>query len=304
MKILVTGGAGFIGSHVVEALLKEGYTPIVLDDLSNGDIRNVPAGVKFYNTHLFSRKIRMIFKKERPDIVIHLAAQIDVSKSIEDPVEDAMVNIVGTIKLLQYCKEYKVRKFIFSSSSAVYGETVNLAIHENTSTNPISFYGTSKLVSEEYIELFNKIHGIPYTILRYANVFGPRQKADGEGGVVSIFIKQMLKGEAPLIFGDGNQTRDFVYVEDVAKANVLAIKNGKNGIYNISYNQQTSINDLYNIIAQKLNLNHSPLYKPARDGDILHSQLDNHHAIEQLKWEPSWTVESGIVKTIEYFANE
>ncbi|TYR80643.1 NAD-dependent epimerase/dehydratase family protein [Priestia megaterium] len=303
MRVLVTGGAGFIGSHVVELLINQGYTPIVLDDLSNGDINHIPNGVKFYNVQLLSEKIEQIFKTEKPDAVIHLAAQINVAKSIKDPVEDAATNILGTINLLNCCKLFTTKKFIFSSSSAVYGES-DKPISEDAPTNPISFYGTSKLVSEIYIKLFNHLYGIPYTILRYANVFGPRQKSDGEGGVVSIFINQLLNAQTPCIYGDGKQTRDFVFVEDVAQANVSAIKHGKNETFNIGYNKQTSINDLYKIISEKINSTISPVYKNPLNGNILYSQLDNHKAIEKLKWQPVSDVESGLEKTILYFKQQ
>jgi UDP-glucose 4-epimerase len=304
MKVLVTGGAGFVGSHIVELLLKQGYTPIVLDDLSNGNPKNIPINVKFYKASLLSKKVSKIFKKEKPDIVMHLAAQINVARSAEDPVEDANTNILGTIKLLEYCRFHNVKKFIFASSSAVYGDTEEAIISEDTPTNPISFYGTSKLVSEIYIKLFNKLHNIPFTILRYSNVFGPRQKSDGEGGVISIFINNFLNGQVPVIFGDGSQSRDFVFVEDVAQANILAISNGENEVINIGYNQQTSINELYRILVEKFNSSVTPLYEPARDGDILHSQLNNNKALEKLKWSPSSNVEIGLDKTISYFREQ
>ncbi|SFK03134.1 UDP-glucose 4-epimerase [Halobacillus dabanensis] len=303
MKILVTGGAGFIGSQLVDLLLAEGHTPIILDNFSNGREENVPTGVKTYKKNLLSKKVEKIFKKEKPEIVIHLAAQVSVAKSLENPAEDAAVNVLGTVKLLEYSIKYDVKKFIFSSSSAVYGYT-NEAIHEEIPTNPISFYGTSKLVSENYIKLFHRLYELPYTILRYANVYGPRQRSDGEGGVISIFIEQLLSNETPVIFGDGNQTRDFVYAGDVARANFLAITNADNQTINIGSNTQTSINQLYTLLSNHLPSSHQPRYEEKREGDILHSQLSNVKALQHLKWEPHFDLDAGLGTTIEYFKNK
>ncbi|MGM0851238.1 MAG: NAD-dependent epimerase/dehydratase family protein [Bacillota bacterium] len=300
MKILVTGGAGFIGSQLVDLLLAEGHTPIILDNFSNGREENVPSGVKIYKKNLLSDKVEGIFEKEKPDIVMHLAAQVSVAKSLKNPAEDAAVNVLGTVKLLEYSTRYGVKKFIFSSSSAVYGYTSE-AIHEESSTSPISFYGTSKLVSETYIKLFNRLYDLPYTIFRYANVYGPRQRSDGEGGVISIFIEQLLRNEAPVIFGDGNQTRDFVYVDDVARANLLAVTNADNQIINIGSNTQTTVNLLYTLLSNQLHSSQKPNYEAKREGDILHSHLTNSKALHYLKWEPQYDLNSGLENTVEYF---
>lgn len=300
MKILVTGGAGFIGSQLVDLLLAEGHTPIILDNFSSGRKENVPSGVKIYRSNLLSKKVERIFKKDKPDIVMHLAAQVSVAKSLENPAEDAAVNVLGTVKLLEYSVRYGVKKFIFSSSSAVYGYT-NESIHEESSASPISFYGTSKLASETYIKRFNMIFDLPYTIFRYANVYGPRQRSDGEGGVISIFIEQLLRNEAPIIFGDGNQTRDFVYVNDVARANLLALTNADNQIINISSNTQTSVNTLYTLLSNQLQSSLKPNYEAKREGDILHSHLSNSKALHYLNWEPQYNLTTGLDHTIEYF---
>ncbi|MEK5138427.1 MULTISPECIES: NAD-dependent epimerase/dehydratase family protein [Priestia] len=300
MKVLVTGGTGFIGSHVVECLLENGYTPVVLDNLSSGIRSNLADNVSFYNMSILSKEIEQVFKIEKPEVVIHLAAQVNVSTSLKAPVEDAATNILGTINLLDMCKKHAVKKFIFSSSSAVYGDA-DTVIDEETPTSPLSFYGTSKLVSESYIQLFQRLHGLSFTIFRYANVFGPRQKSDGEGGVISIFINQLLNGKTPSIFGTGNQTRDFVFVEDVAKANVLAIKSGENEIINISCNHQISINELFKLLAAEISSSATPNYLPGQSGEILHSQLNNQKALQTLGWKPSSDIHTHLLKTIEHF---
>jgi UDP-glucose 4-epimerase len=303
MKILVTGGGGFIGSQLVETLIAAGHTPIILDNFSNGREENLPEGVKYYRRDLLSDKVEKIFKKENPDVVMHLAAQVSVAKSLENPAEDAAVNVLGTVKLLGYCTKYGVKKFIFSSSSAVYGTTDEVLTEESTAS-PISFYGTSKSVSESYIKLFGTSYGLPYTILRYANVYGPRQRSDGEGGVISIFIEQLLNGENPVIYGDGTQTRDFVYVEDVARANLLAIEHADNEIINIGTNTQTSINLLYSLLSNQLDKTRTPIYLGTRDGDIKHSHLANMKALDILNWEPQYDLIAGLEKTVEYFRDD
>lgn len=301
MKVLVTGGAGFIGSHVVDLLIQSGHKPVVVDNLLSGHKEFVPAPVPFFEVDITSPLLEEVFAKEKPDIVIHLAAQVDVAYSIKDPVGDANQNILGTIRLLTYCQKYHVKKFIFASSCAVYGEKDDYSIIESDSIIPLSFYGISKYTSEMYIQTFHNLHQLPYTILRYANVYGPRQSAKGEGGVISIFSKKVLKGEAPLIFGDGDQTRDFVYVKDVALANVLAIEKGTNEIFNIGCNAKTSINELYQMISQLASRDIPPITMPARDGDIRYSQLDNAKAAKLLGWQPRVDLQTGLNETLKFY---
>lgn len=248
-KVLVTGGAGFIGSYIADLLLEQGYEVIIIDNLSNGSIKNLDKEVKFYQEDINSKETEVIIKNEKPDFLIHTAAQINVTKSIQNPVYDANINTLGTIRLLNYVKKYNIKKFIFSSSSAVYGKTEDTGIKENHPIQPISFYGTSKYASELYIKLYNQLHKIPYTILRYANVFGPRQTIDGEGGVIAIFCNDFLNQRTPIIFGNGEQTRDFIYVKDVAKANLAAIEQGDNETFNIGTNHKTSIKELFLLLA-------------------------------------------------------
>ncbi|MDK2814139.1 MAG: UDP-glucose 4-epimerase [Thermoanaerobacter sp.] len=241
-----------------------------------------------------------ILKKEKPDYVIHQAAQINVQKSIDNPVFDAKVNILGTVNLLECCRKSGVKKIVYASSAAVYGNPEYLPIDEEHRINPISYYGISKHTAEHYFEVYRQLYGLKYTILRYANVYGIRQDPKGEGGVISIFIDKMLKRERPIIFGDGNQTRDFVYVKDVAKANLLALEKGDNEVVNISTGKPTSINELVEIMKKIMNTSSEPIYTEPQKGDIVHSYLDNKKALDVLGWRPEYSLEEGLKETIEW----
>lgn len=305
MKVLVTGGAGFIGSHVVDLLIEKGHETIVVDNLVTGYREFVPSGARFYKLDIESSQLEIVFAIENPEIVIHLAAQVDVAKSIKNPLEDARSNIIGTLNLLTFCQKYKVKKIIYSSSCAVYGDA-NMnrgSIRETYPTQPLNFYGASKYAPELYIQIFHHLYGIPYTILRYANVYGPRQTPKGEGGVVSIFTTKLLKGEQPNIFGDGNQTRDFIYVKDVAASNVRAVEveKGKNRVLNVGNNTRTSINRLYQMITASMSVKISPIYFPKREGDIQDSCLDNKSVMLALNWKPEYDLQEGLTETIKYF---
>ena len=301
MKILVTGGAGFIGSHVVELLIKHGYKTVVVDNFVTGKKDVVPPQAVLFEMDINSPQLEGVFEREKPDVVIHLAAQLDVATSIQDPLYDAKQNILGTIRILNYCQKFNVRKVIFSSTCAVYGETTDCSITESFPIQPLSFYGLSKYTSEKYIQLFNNFHQVPYTILRYANVYGPRQTSTGEGGVISTFFGKVLTGEAPFIYGNGEQTRDFVYVKDVALANVLAINKGTNEIFNIGCNTKTSVKELLQMITSVTSVNIMPITKPARDGDIQHSRLDHTKATTILGWQPSHGLLTGLNDTLNYY---
>lgn len=297
----MTGGAGFIGSHIVDELVKEGYETVVMDNLSTGNPSFLPSQLSFYEADITSESIKKIFEKELPDVVIHQAAQVDVSKSIKQPSFDAHTNIIGTIMLLEACKEYKVKKIVYASSCAVYGETGDVSINECLPVKPISFYGISKYTPEVYLKLFYEQFGLQYTILRYANVYGPRQTPKGEGGVVSIFLEKLKQQESFVIFGDGQQTRDFVYVKDVAEANILALNKGNNETINIGTNTKTSINELYSLLKIITGPLSTPIYLPSRSGDILYSRLDNRKACEVLGWKPRTTLEQGLNKAYQYY---
>lgn len=301
MKILVTGGAGFIGSHIVDLLIDDGHQVIVIDNLTTGNKEFINRKATFYTLDVSSPQLEGIFSKEKPEYVIHQAAQVDIAKSIQDPVFDAQTNILGTIRLLECCQKFKIRKIIYASSCAAYGETDDSSIQERFTTQPISFYGISKLTPEFYIQLYSQFYGLPFTILRYANVYGPRQTAKGEGGVIAIFMQKALAGVQSVIYGDGEQTRDFVFVKDVASANYLSLTRGTNEIINVGLNQKTSINKLHKIISSMVDNPVSPLYLPRRNGDIQYSQLNNGKARQLLDWKPRYDLLSGLTETKNFY---
>ncbi len=302
MRILVTGGCGFIGSHIVDQLIDEGHEVAVIDNLSTGNIKNLNPKAKLFGIDILSDEMKETFAEFKPQVVYHEAAQIDIQKSIKDTPFDAKVNILGTVKVLENCRNYGIDKIIYASSAAVYGNPEYLGIDENHSTKPISFYGISKYTPEYYIKVFSQIYGLKYTILRYANVYGIRQDPKGEGGVVSIFLDKMLKNEQPVIFGDGEQTRDFVYVADIAGANIAALKAGDNEVINISTNTPVSVNMLFKSMKKILNNDIEVLYGEERKGDIIHSYLCNEKAIKTLNWQPKFSLEKGLQKTIAYYS--
>jgi len=304
VKILVTGGAGFIGSNLVDALVEEGHQVVVVDNLSTGKRENIHARVKFYKEDIASGEIMDIFEREKVDVVYHLAAQIDVQKSIIDPVYDGSVNILGTINILEACKKYGIAKIIYASSAAVYGEPRYLGIDEEHSTCPMSYYGLSKYTPEKYIAIYSNLWGLDYTILRYANVYGIRQDPKGEGGVVSIFMDKMFKIDAPVIFGDGSATRDFVYVEDVVRANILALDRGSREIFNIGTGKAVSVYELFSVMKDVMKYKGKVKYGPERQGDIKHSYFKVGKAKDALGWEARYSIEEGLVKTVEYYSRE
>ncbi|MFW6029788.1 MAG: NAD-dependent epimerase/dehydratase family protein, partial [Halanaerobiales bacterium] len=297
----VTGGAGFIGSNIVDKLIEHGYNTIILDNLSTGKKENINPLAKFYHLDITSSEIEKIFMEENITHVIHHAAQIDVQSSMKNPLNDMQSNIKGTINLLENCRKYNVKKIIYASSAAVYGEPNYLPIDEEHSINPMSPYGISKHTPEHYIKIYKDLYEIDYTILRYANAYGPKQDAKGEGGVVSIFVDRMIAGERPIIYGDGNQTRDFIYIEDIVEANIKALSKGDGEIVNISCNTQDSVNDLYKIVNEIIKNDIKPIYKKERKGDIRYSYLDNTKAKEILNWLPAFNFKQGITYTINYY---
>ncbi len=295
MNVLVTGGAGFIGSHTVDKLTDAGFNVIVID-------RNKPKyandSAVYYQSDLNDPDIEEIFEKHSFDYVIHLAAQASVAVSVEDPVHDALDNVMASVRLIELCKKYHVKKIVVSSSAALYATPQYLPVDEKHPVSFLSPYAVSKHTMEEYV----KLSGLDYIIFRYANVYGPRQDPHGEAGVVSIFIEKMIKNLPLEIHGDGKQTRDFVFVKDVAEMNCRALtEQGKNTTLNVSTNSETSINDLFALIAKHTNYGLAPRQAPERKGDIKHSVLNNRLATETLNFTPLTPLEEGLTETISFF---
>ena len=302
-KVLVTGGAGFIGSHVVDLLIKEGYQVVVVDDLSTGRESNINPAAKFYKIDIRDPKIAEIFEKERPDYVDHHAAQMDVRRSIVEPLLDAEINIIGSLNILECALKYQVKRIIYiSTGGAVYGEPVYLPCDEAHPINPICQYGASKHTVEHYLYMYNVNYGLAYTVLRYPNVYGPRQDPHGEAGVVAIFSGQMLQERQVVVNGDGEQTRDFVYVGDCARANLMALKVPHDpGIFNIGFGLPTSINQIFATLKQITGYPNEAIHGPAKIGETRHIYLTAEKAHKVLSWQPSLSLEEGLRQTVEYF---
>ena len=303
MKVLVTGGAGFIGSHLVDRLVDEGYDVVVVDDLSSGKEENINKRVKFYKLDIRDTELESVFQKELPDYVSHHAAQMDVRRSVSDPMFDATINVLGTINILQNCVRYKVKKITFASSGgAIYGEQEVFPAPETHPLRPVSPYGVTKLAGESYLYYYKTVCGLDYTALRYANVYGPRQDPFGEAGVVAIFIQKMLKGEQPVINGDGEQTRDFVYVGDVVEANILAIaENRTDSIFNIGTGIETSINQIVHHLEGIIDTSVEVKHGTPKSGEQQRSVIGYTKAKDVLHWEPGFSLVSGLEETCEYF---
>ncbi|WP_242615322.1 NAD-dependent epimerase/dehydratase family protein [Paenibacillus solani] len=299
---MVTGGAGFIGSHIVDLLLLNQYDVVVIDNLSTGRRRNLDKKVKFYHIDIRSEEINNIFQKEKPDYLIHHAAQIKVQTSIENPKLDADINIMGTLNLLEAAIRSGVKKIIYPASAAIYGEPCYLPIDEMHPIKMCSGYGVSKQIVESYLNVYKRIHGLDYVSLRYSNVYGPRQNSSGEGGVVSVFVDKLLHNESPKIYGTGEQSRDFIYVGDVAKANLLALESEiEEGIFNVSSNQSITISSLLEKIQSATNCFKDPVYKNEREGDIKHSLMCNLKINNYLGWKPQVDIDEGIKSTVSYY---
>lgn len=303
MRILVTGGAGFIGSTVTDAYIEKGHQVFVVDDESSGHRKNVNSKARYCRANICDKKkISVLFQRNRFDVVNHHAAQIDVRKSVLDPVKDARINIFGLLNLLVLARKYKTKRILFSSSGGtVYGECAKPAT-ERSPEVPLSPYGVAKLAGEKYIKAFSALYGIKYTIFRYSNVYGPRQDPHGEAGVVAIFSKRLLEGKPVSIYGDGRQTRDFVYVKDVACANVAALSRTLNDTLNIGVGRETSVNALYHTMAGIVGTPNPPLHKSARAGELRRSVLNVTSAKAVLGWTPIYSLQDGLRETIRYFA--
>lgn len=297
MKAFVIGGAGFIGSHIVDELLEQNYEVIVIDNLSRGNKQWVPNTATFYELDILYDDLSSVFATELPDYVFHMAAQISVANSMASPGEDARMNILGTINVLQCAVDYQVKRFVFASSVAVYGIPDTLPLTEEHVLKPRSFYGISKASSEAYIKLFGELHQLNYSIFRFANVYGPRQNSHGEAGVIAVFADKILTGSSLFITGNGLQTRDFIYVKDIALACIQSLPLKQSMIINLGTNQHTSINALADIMMDVTGIHVMTKRVPANEGDISHSCVNNHLAKRTLEWQPMTSLRYGLRQT-------
>ncbi len=304
MRILVTGGAGFIGSHVVEAYLAAGHEVAIVDNLSlvgGGRREHIPPQARFYEMDIRSETLRDAFVDYRPEVVSHHAAQASVKISMDDPVFDAEVNTLGLINVLRACSQAEVRHFIFVSSAATYGTPKQLPLNEDSPQNPESAYGITKMSGEHYTRMWHDSFGLNYTIFRYANVYGPRQDPMGEAGVIAIFTHRMLNGEPVRIDWDGEQSKDYVYVGDIARANVLALDRGLNQVFCLGTGQPTSVNQLYERLSQIVGFRPPIIRAPRRPGDVRLHYFDPGKAAEVLGWQAETDLEHGLQETVAYF---
>lgn len=302
MKIVVTGGAGFIGSHIVDAYIQQGHQVFVIDDLSTGSKANVNPEAVFYPMDIAQPYAAKILTEINPDVLNHHAAQMDLRRSVADPLLDARINIIGLLNLLEACKDLRVKKVIFASSGgAVYGEQESFPAGEDHPTRPLSPYGVSKLTGELYLAYYREGFGLPYVALRYSNVYGPRQSTTGEAGVIAIFISRLLTGKSPLINGDGKQTRDYVYVGDVVAANLAALETSHVGPVNIGTGVESDVVTLCRVLREGVGAEIDAVHGPAKIGEQRRSCLDASRAGQVLGWKARMSLKEGLAKTIAYY---
>lgn len=303
VKILVTGGAGFIGSHLCDALIARGDHVVVVDNLSTGKKENVPAKAVFHTVDIRDTgALGEVFAREKPDGVSHHAAQTDVRRSMADPAYDAQVNVLGTVNLLHLCVQHRVGKVVFASSSAAYPETENLPVREDHPIRPLSAYGLTKYIGEQYLQLYRDAYDLPFTAFRYGNIYGPRQDPKGEAGVVAIFCSQMLTGVQSTLFGNGQKTRDYLYVEDVVAANLLALDGaGAGEVFNLGWGREITDLQVFDAVRKALGKNAEPQYASKRPGELVRIALDSSKAARLLRWSPRVPFEDGIRRCAEYY---
>jgi UDP-glucose 4-epimerase len=302
MNILVTGGAGFIGSNVADAFIEKGHNVIIIDDLSSGKMENVNPKAKFYKMDIRDAEVEKIFSTEKIDVLCHHAAQMDVRRSVADPAFDASVNIHGMLNLLEHGRKHGLKKVLFSSTGgAIYGEQDYFPADEEHPLRPLSPYGITKLATEKYLFFYRASYGIEYVILRYANIYGPRQSPHGEAGVVAIFASKLLHGEEPIINGDGKQSRDYTFVGDVVRANVLALTYPHTDIFNIGTGIETDVNVLFRHIRTLCGSKAEEKHGPAKPGEQLRSVITAAKIKKTLGWSPEVSLEEGLRKTVQFF---
>lgn len=302
MKILVTGGAGFIGSHVVDAYVGAGHQVVVLDNLSTGKPGNVNPAATFYQLDIRAPELEELLERVRPDVVNHHAAQINVRTSVADPLFDTSINVMGSIALLEACRKTGVRKVIYSSSGgAMYGEPEYLPCDEDHPVKPLSPYGANKHTVEHFLYMYRENFGLSYSVLRYPNVYGPRQDPFGEAGVIAIFAERMLKGEDATINGTGEQERDFIYVGDCVSANLLCLEAGDGREYNLGWGIGTTINEIFRRLKAITGYPWEAIYGPAKTGETFRIYLDTKRIRKELNWEPKVALEEGLARTVDFF---
>lgn len=302
MNILVTGGAGFIGSHIVDAYINAGHDIVVVDDLSSGSIQNVHPKAHFYQLDIRNDQLGKVFGQHAIEVVNHHAAQMDVRKSVADPIFDASVNVLGSLNVFECARQHGVQKVIFASTGgAIYGEQEVFPAGEEHPVRPLSPYGITKLAAEKYLYFYKQVYGIDSVILRYANIYGPRQNPHGEAGVVAIFAHKLLKGEQPIINGDGKQTRDYTYVGDVVTANVLALGLDRSDVFNVGTGLETDVSQVFRVLRQHLNPGCPERHGPPKEGEQRRSVISFKKIQKNLGWAPAISLEQGLRFTADYF---
>ncbi len=302
MRVLITGGAGFIGSHLCDRLLAEGHQVTVVDNLVTGKRENLSAQATLYQVDIRDQDLDGVFAQVRPEAVFHLAAHIDVTRSVRDPAYDAGINVLGSINLLERCRHHAVRKVVYSGTGgALFGEPSYLPVDEVHPIDPISPYGISKHTVEHYLFAYHHNHGLNYTVLRYPNVYGPRQDPHGEAGVVAIFSLQMLSRQQPVIFGDGSKTRDYCYVADIVEANVLALNSPVRGVYNLGRGIEVSDLEVFEAVRAAVGVDTAPVFAPIRPGEVEHIALDASKAERELGWRWKVGLKEGVAAAVAHY---